>query len=199
MSLTSGILLTNFSKNYVTTKMLNDAFENYTLTNNFENLTPKNPSNIMITSNDDTKNEGTERAVLEHKINAQPVRVIDTGMLDKSNSYANKLYVTITNLTKKDIKNVSMLSYGWDIHDLPIRIDNTHLTKKQYGNAGTLYNANIVPGGSATSTTSIYNDVPEKVKSIIVRYETYDGEIWVNPYLNEWIKLFEGKKLSYSD
>ena len=58
---------------------------------------------------------------------------------------------------------------------------------------------NLVPNSEYGSNSGFEVDENcniKNFKAIVASYETFNGEIWENPYFDEWTKLFSGVKLS---
>lgn len=112
--------------------------------------------------------------------------------------YPDQLRAVLVNNSDDDIKDAVVTFMGWDANGLPVFITmQMDFNPNVYAKKANYKGVNLVPGG----TCSISLDLNEKVgvvstvKVIVASYETFDGTTWTNPYYDEYIEQYAGKKL----
>lgn len=113
--------------------------------------------------------------------------------------YPDLMQAVFKNGSNLDLKNVVVAFAAWDANNLPLKI------KGQYDFGDTYYvkkcnfnDINLIPGKSYGSDSGLALDSKmsgvEKIKAIVVSYESFDGDTWENPLYEAWLALYEGKR-----
>jgi hypothetical protein len=114
--------------------------------------------------------------------------------------YPDMLQAIIQNNTDKDIKSAIIAFAAWDENGLPVKIRGFFsYTEGEYISKVDYSDINLEAGGTFgdDSGYELREDQNiESYKSIVVSYESFDGEEWTNPYFDEFCTLYEGKKLA---
>ena len=147
---------------------------------------------------------------LEEKLSEQPVRVVEAEVTSGSDerfgsSYnADMIVPKILNESEKPVKDINVYFVGWDENNLPVVLES-NLTQYKAGYVSNLILGGVnLPVGETTNPddADVFQLSPvnetcgiHKAKAIVAVYSTFDGEIWKNPYLQDWIDLYEGKPL----
>ncbi len=108
------------------------------------------------------------------------------------------LQVFFTNHTTADIKNVVIDYVAWDDNSLPVKIkgaidfsDGSYIAHVNFNDinlsAGTSYGENAGYEIGEKCNISFF-------KAIVETFETFDGDIWNNPYTDAWEKMYAGVK-----
>jgi len=147
---------------------------------------------------------------LEEKISEQPVRIVEAEVTSGSDERFDREYNSdmiiprIINESDQPIKDANIYFVGWDDDNLPVVL-KSNLTSYKSG-----YVSNLIFGGinlptgeiSNQDDADVYQLIPvdetcgiHKAKAIVAVYSTFDGEIWKNPYIQNWIDLYAGKPL----
>ena len=115
--------------------------------------------------------------------------------------YPDMLSTVIMNNTDSDIKDAVLGIVGWDENHLPVKLlgqidfgGGDYFKKVNYGDI------NLVGGSTFGENSGFSLNESCKVatfKSIVLSFETFDGDKWENPYVDSFCKAYEGKK--YSD
>ena len=135
----------------------------------------------------------------------QPLYVSKTNFIAAdeklSSLYPNRLQAVVTNNTDEDIMHAVVAYVAWDASDLPLKI------KGEFDFQGGSYvkevkyaDMNLVGGqsyGEDRSYSLSDGDDIESFKAVVVSFETFDGDVWENPYYEDFCELYEGKR--YSD
>lgn len=139
---------------------------------------------------------------LELLLSEQEVRVLYSNYIitdyDNKTLYPDIISATIQNQTKNDIRNAVIGFVAWDKNNLPLKI------KSQFGQGEFFkqvdYNdINLAFNDTYGNNSGLkIDDTVEikKLKAVVVSYETFEGEKWENPYLNDFRALYEDKKLT---
>ena len=170
------------------------------------------PSDSSSTSVSTTNDETTTTAVIDEAFldaayKEQPLYVktakLTAQTKDSSlkNLYPDMLQAIIYNNTTEDLKSAVVAFVAWDKNNLPVKIEEylSIVDKSSYLVRVNFSEINLVAGASYgdKSGYKIDNGADiEKVKAIVVSYETFEGETWKNPYYDDFVKLYEGKKLA---
>ena len=133
-----------------------------------------------------------------------PVSVIDTKYVvqdDKYKSlYPDMLQAILKNNTNSDIKNAVVGYVAWDKNNLPVKITgDMDFVGGSYVKKVNFADINLVPGGTYGDSSGYSIDEASGIasfKAVVVSYETFDGVTWENPYFDEFISLYEDKKLA---
>lgn len=112
--------------------------------------------------------------------------------------YPDMLQAILKNNTASDIKDAVVAFVAWDKNNLPVKI-KSHLGYRDeaYVQLVNFADMNLVPRASYGRKKGYAIDEDcniKKFKAIVVSYETFDGETWMNPYYSEWRTLYEGKR-----
>ena len=142
-------------------------------------------------------------AELEANLSTQPVTVIRTDYVVQDDTYKalypDMLSAVLQNNTDTDIKNAVVAFAAWDSSNLPVKITGEfEFTSGDYIKRVDYNDINLAAGGTfgENSGFSLNEDCQiSTFKAIVVSYETFDGEIWKNPYYNDFCKLYKGQKL----
>lgn len=141
---------------------------------------------------------------LEKKLSEQPITIESTNYIVQSEDfkelYPDMLQVILKNNSDTDIKDAVVAFAAWDSNNLPIKIagqfdimGDDYIKKVDYSGV------NMVAGGSFGENSGYSLGTENNIssfKAIVVSYEDFDGNIWNNPYYEDFCKLYEGKKLS---
>jgi len=133
-----------------------------------------------------------------------PIKIISSTYSVQSDTYKSlypdMLNVVFQNNTDEDIKDVVIAFVAWDKNNLPVKIkgdmdftDGSYIKKVNYSDV------NLVPNAQYGSNSGYSVDSSCNIKTFIaavVSYETFEGVIWNNPYYDEFVSLFSGKKYS---
>ncbi|MBQ3574452.1 MAG: hypothetical protein IJA26_02195 [Clostridia bacterium] len=149
--------------------------------------------------------EESEDKGLDARLQELPIVIIDTEIVVNSENYKSlypdELSVIIRNDSEEDIRDIVLAYVAWDKNNLPVKIlqdwdifsDATYL-KEMY-----FRDINLIPGATFGEDNGFPLDSNYSVhsfKAIVVSYETFDNETWVNPYYKEFREMYEGKKLT---
>lgn len=115
--------------------------------------------------------------------------------------YPDMLSTVIMNNTDSDIKDAVLGIVGWDENNLPVKLQGQfdfgggdYFKKVNYSDI------NLVGSSTFGETSGFSLNESCKVasfKSIVLSFETFDGDKWENPYVGSFCAAYEGKK--YSD
>jgi len=155
-----------------------------------------------ISSDNIVDNEKSK--ALEEIIETQEIAVISTQYSEGNDKYQSlypdMIKAIFKNNTSLDIKNVVIAFVAWDKNNLPVKIkgdmdftDGSYIKKVNYSDI------NLVPGaqyGSDSGYSLASSCTIAYFKAIAVSYEAFDGTTWTNPYYDEFISVYEGKKLN---
>lgn len=142
---------------------------------------------------------------LEQKLLDQDVVVENTQYLIQDTEhkalYPDMLSTIIKNNSDTDIKNITYGYVAWDDNGLPIRIQASwDFSGGSYFNTGTGESVNIAPGETHGRNYGFEldeeMDAIHSIKSIVVEYEGFNGERFENPLLDDFSRIYEGKRLA---
>ncbi|NLD17629.1 MAG: hypothetical protein GX666_08625 [Tissierellia bacterium] len=112
--------------------------------------------------------------------------------------YPDMLNVILKNNTDDDIKDAIIAFVAWDKNGLPVKIkgqfdftDGSYLKRVNYNDI------NTIPGDTFGDNYGLLLDEHTSVtdfKAIVESFETFEGEVWKNPFYGDFKKLYEGKK-----
>ena len=152
---------------------------------------------------EDKKEEKKEMSPseLETALNNQPVKITRTEYISQNKQFLQPdfLSAVFQNDSGVDIKNAVLGYVAWDSNNLPVKIQSQYdFTDGEYFKKVNYSDVNLVNGASygENGGLSIGNDNIAKFKAIVVSYTDFDGNIWDNPLLEEFQKLYEDKKLA---
>lgn len=157
-----------------------------------------------ITTTTTTQAPKKTAAELQVLIDQQEVKVVSTDYIVQDNEfkslYPDLLSAVVRNDSKQEIKNLMIAYVAWDKNNLPVKIIGQYdYDGGSYLNGCSMVDANMIPGmeygrNSGLALSDDCNNI-HTFKAIVVKYETFDGEEWENPYAEEWEELYAGKKL----
>lgn len=132
-----------------------------------------------------------------------PLSVVSTKYLVQDQNYKSlypdMLQAVIKNNTDKDIRNTVVAFVAWDENNLPVKIvGDIDFTDPPYVRLVNYDDINLVPGATygEDSGFSIDHTIGIKeFKAIVVSYETFEGDTWENPYYDQFLELYENKRL----
>ena len=134
-----------------------------------------------------------------------PVSVVNTEYVVQDDQYKSLypdlLSTVIQNHTDEDIKDAVLAIVAWDSNKLPVKlVGNMDFQGGEYFKKGNYRDINLVGGGTFGEDSGFSVDESCKVdsfKTIILSFETFDGDKWKNPYEDSFRQAYEGKK--YTD
>lgn len=112
--------------------------------------------------------------------------------------YPDMLQAMIKNNTNKDIRDVQFGFVAWDKNGLPIKLKGNIDFGKSYmrGVSGDAVNIPAKSKFGEKHGFSIDKDLEvDTFKPIVVSYTDFKGNKWHNPKFDEFIKVYEGKRL----
>ena len=112
--------------------------------------------------------------------------------------YPDMLQALIKNNTNKDIRDVQFGFVAWDKNGLPIKLKGNIDFGKSYirGVSGDAVNIPAKGKFGDKHGFSIDKDLEvDTFKPIVVSYTDFKGNKWHNPKFDEFIKVYEGKRL----
>lgn len=151
---------------------------------------------------EDIKEESISNAELDEIIKNQDIAVLSTKYVVQDENYKSlypdMLQVILKNNTELDIKNAIVAFVGWDKNNLPVKIKGSlDFTGGDYLKKVDYSDINMIPGGEFGEDSGFSVDEKCEIstfKAIVVSYEAYDGTTWKNPYYDDFVSLYEGKK-----
>ncbi len=159
-------------------------------------------SNLPTVESDDETADAVE---LEEKLSDQDVVVENTQYLIQDTEhkalYPDMLSTIIKNNSDTDIKNITYGYVAWDDNGLPVRIQGDFdFSGGSYFYTGTGESVNIAPGQSHGRNYGFEldeeMDMIHSIKSIVVEYEGFNGEKFENPLVDDFARIYEGKRLA---
>ena len=134
-----------------------------------------------------------------------PVSVVNTEYVVQDDQYKSLypdlLSTVIQNHTDEDIKDAVLAIVAWDSNKLPVKlVGNMDFQGGEYFKKVNYRDINLVGGGTCGEDSGFSVDESCKVdsfKTIILSFETFDGDKWKNPYEDSFRQAYEGKK--YTD
>ena len=153
-----------------------------------------NITNSSSTTSDKNVNEKVVQTMgideFEKLLAEQPLYVSSTEYFVQSQGpkilFPDMLQAIITSNSTEDIKDAVVAFVAWDNNNLPVKIQN------QFDFGGGSYvkqvnykDINLVNGASYGENGGYEldeNSNISKFKAIVVSYETFDGNVWKNPY-----------------
>ena len=153
---------------------------------------------------------------LEAELNAQPLQVLDTEVTNSDDSRFDTslrmgvLVPHVINNSAGKVKDLLVYCAAWDANNLPIMLKSSYYNAT-YTPRIVLDGVNLVEGQKLNEDDAdTFSLVPfddtltvAKAKTIIAAYSDFDGNVWENPYLQQWLDIYGGKELkepvNYSD
>lgn len=132
----------------------------------------------------------------------QPVAVTSTKYIVQDENYKalypDMLQAILTNNTSEDIKDAVIAFVAWDSNNLPVKIKGSiDFSEGTYIKEVNYTDINLIGGKSFGGKSGFSLEEDNKVstfKAVPVSFVTFDGDIWENPYYDEWCTLYEGVK-----
>ena len=139
------------------------------------------------------------------ELSGLPVSVVNTEYIVQDDQYKSLypdlLSTVIQNHTDEDIKDAVLAIVAWDSNKLPVKlVGNMDFQGGEYFKKVNYRDINLVGGGTFGEDSGFSVDESCKVdsfKTIILSFETFDGDKWKNPYEDSFRQAYEGKK--YTD
>lgn len=133
-----------------------------------------------------------------------PVSVVKTEYVVQDEQYKtlypDMLSTVIMNNTDSDIKDAVLAIVAWDSNSLPVKlVGNIDFSGGEYFKKVNYSDINLAGGSTFGETSGFSIDEACKVasfKSIVLSFETFDGDKWENPYVDSFRDAYEGKKYS---
>lgn len=151
------------------------------------------------------KSESMEMNVAEFEelLTQLPLAVVSTEYVVQDdtlkNLYPDMLQTEVINNTEEEIKDAVIALVAWDENHLPVKVKgNFDFTDGTYVKEVNYSEINLIGGAVFGEGFGFAVDQDSKVsnfKAIPVRFESFDGDSWENPYYDEWKTLYEGNKL----
>ena len=148
------------------------------------------------------KEENSAASKLEEALKKQDVYAFDAKYVvqhdDLKALYPDMLQALVKNNTNKDIRDIQYGFVAWDKNGLPIKIKGSIDFGKSYlrGVNGDAVN---IPAkgefGKAHGFEIEANLGIDTFKPVVVSYTDFEGKKWDNPSLDEFMKVYEGKRL----
>ncbi|WP_026669343.1 DUF5780 domain-containing protein [Butyrivibrio sp. AE3006] len=138
---------------------------------------------------------------LDEKVKTQDLYVSQTSILRKDDLYiasGDMMQAIIYNNSDKKIAEAVVAFAAWDKNNLPVKIQKPYgIGTGDYITEVTYSNVNLLKGQSygddsgyeVSTSPSI-----QKIRAIVVSYQTTDGEKWENPYYIDFVEANEGKE-----
>ena len=139
---------------------------------------------------------------LDEQLAAQPLSVVRTRYIVQSEDhkilYPDMLSAVLRNNGEHDIRDVLLAFAAWDANGLPILLrGNLAVKEGTYVMNGKATGINLVPEAEwgQDKGYSIEEDLKvDTFAAVVVSFTTFDDEVWENPYLDEWMAMYEGKR-----
>ena len=189
--------------------------ENPTKTDSVTKIVPKaqtneattkpvtNPKTVTKTPTKTTPDKMTKEE-LEEKLNKLQVVVTEFKFVEETPwdfSDYTEMYSVLTyeNQGKDDILSISFAVFEWDGNGMPVSPQVGSPSTFEYLSEIKEYEVNVPAKGiGVIKNQYVWDYTPEhNYKVIPVEYLTYGGNTWRNPYIEEFLELYEGQK--YTD
>lgn len=171
-----------------------------------EDEEPEEETETSAAKNKQTTSPGDMTAEkLEEELMNQELVVEDEEYIIQDSEYKNlypdMLSAIIRNNSNVYIKNMTYGFVAWDKNGLPVRLKgDIDFSDGSYFHGGTGEAINVAPGEvhGRDYGFGIDSDIDNihTLKAIAVSYEGFNGESWENPYLNDFLDIYEGKRLA---
>lgn len=139
-------------------------------------------------------------AALEEAAAQFPLRITESNYILGVDTYSYDAFqVTLENTSDQDILDARIILEAWDSNGLPIDLN----LGTDYGVIINYNGINLVPQGTFSDTgyQISYYGAANRIayyKAIVRDYTTAQGETVENSFAEDWIAMFEGKKLDLS-
>ena len=180
--------------------------------NERSNAAASSDSNGSLVVKDAVKTSEDKMTIeeLEEKISEQPVRVIEAEVTNGSDDRfessfdEDMIMPKIINESEQPVKDINIYFMGWDKNNLPVVLKSNLLQYKSGYVSNLILSGVNLPVGETTNPddADVFQLIPVnetcgiyKAKAIVAVYSTFDGEIWKNPYIQDWIDLYGGTPL----
>lgn len=135
-----------------------------------------------------------------------PLAVVSTEYVKKDiqvdSATPEMLRVVLKNNSEYDIKNAVISFVAWDANKLPVKIKSAEdYTDGAYVRQVSFDDINLVPGATFGEDYGYKIDENCHIASfeaIVLSFETFENQVWKNPYYDEWCDLYEGTKITES-
>ena len=157
-------------------------------------------SSEMVKENTVVKQSVTEEG-FDKLLETLPLAVTKTEYVKASGEDGKTDYISVVlkNNTDADIKEASVAFVAWDENGLPVTfMPKDELGGEKYLNVSEFKQINMI--GEETIVKEEGLVLPEghrvfSCKAIAVRFETFDGEVWENPYFEQFGNIYGGKAI----
>lgn len=141
-------------------------------------------------------------AALDEAVAQFPLRITESNYIMNlfGPSYAGDAFqATLENGSAQDILDARVILEAWDSNGLPIVL-NMFAIDGSYGVVIPYDGINLVPQGvfSDAGYEIDYGGAANRIsyyKAAVLEYTTVQGETVTNPYIEEWVGRYDGKKL----
>lgn len=143
--------------------------------------------------------EELSEAELWELINSQPVYVEKMAVLSAYLKEDCLLSAIFWNNSGKDIRDVVIVYLAWDENGLPLLLGSDY--EGATYDVGCNYEGINMPTGTSFGEgtgRTVYGVAPEEVETIsaiMYSYTDFEGKVYYNPYFEEWLLRYGGKKL----
>ncbi|UBH12835.1 DUF5780 domain-containing protein [Macrococcus armenti] len=148
------------------------------------------------------KEEKSAATKLEEALKKQDVYAFDAKYVVQHNDwkalYPDMLQALVKNNTDKDIRDIQYGFVAWDKNGLPIKIKGSIDFGKSYLRGVNGDAVNIPAKGEFGKSHGFEIEANIGIntfKPIVVSYTDFDGKKWENPELDEFKRIYEGKRL----
>lgn len=154
------------------------------------------------------ENEEFNAVELEMELSSQDVLVESVEYIvqdpEYKNLYPDMISAIVKNNSDMDIKNIEYGFVAWDKNGLPVRIvGDWDFSGGAYLYTGTGESVNIAPGETHGRNYGLELDSDmdniHSFKAIVTEYSGFNGEVWNNPLLDDFYRIYEGKRLADID
>lgn len=149
-------------------------------------------------------------AALEESAAQFPLRITDSNYILGADAYSHDSFqATLENTSNQDILDARIILEAWDSNGLPIDLDAFSIELDAYGfedDYGVIIEydgINLVPQGTFSDAgyKIKYGGASDRIsyyKAIVLDYTTVHGTTYTNSFAEEWVSVFDGKKLDLS-